>query len=198
MDPETIAQIFDPFFTTKEVGKGTGLGLATVYAIVQQTNGAISVESRLDVGTSFRVRFPRVFDDVYAGDSPVAPVDLVPAEAGILLVEDDETVRTLVSSALKASGYRIEAATDAAEALRLFERSGRRFDLLLTDVVLPGRSGTSLAKALHDLDPNLKTIFMSGYTDDRLPERLENLCGSFLQKPFSLSTLEQKIRELLS
>jgi two-component system, cell cycle sensor histidine kinase and response regulator CckA len=196
IDEATKLHLFEPFFTTKEVGKGTGLGLASVYGTVRQSDGFVTVESEVGRGASFRVFLP--FSAATAdGASHPHPEEHVGTTRGsetILLVEDEEAVRNLTTQALELNGYRVVAAASPAEALGLGE--DEPYDLLLTDVVMPEMRGGELARRLREDRPGLKTLFMSGYLAG------EALLGeeepvAFLQKPFSLDELARTVRELL-
>jgi len=196
IDDETKAPLFEPFFTTKEVGKGTGLGLASVYGMVRQSDGFVTVESQVGGGASFRVFLPlaAVAADGASGPRPEHYAGTTRGSETILLVEDEEAVRDLTRQALERNGYHVIAAATPAEALEL--AADARYDLLLTDVVMPQMRGGELARRLGRDRPGLKTLFMSGYPDG------EALLGeegptAFLQKPFSLDELARTVRELL-
>jgi two-component system cell cycle sensor histidine kinase/response regulator CckA len=198
MDAETRLHIFEPFFTTRELGKGTGLGLATVYGIVKQSGGFIWVESEPGQGTEFTVDLPQV--DVVGGEAETG----ADARAGpvgtetVLVVEDEPQVLTVTREALRSHGYTVLEAEDAEVALRVARGSGRTIDLLLTDVVMPGISGGQLAERLTAERPDLRVLFMSGYTDDALsPHGVLRPGVHYLQKPFSPDVLAQKVREVL-
>ena len=193
MDTQTMSRAFEPFFTTKGAGKGTGLGLSTVYGIVRQAGGAAEIESTPGVGTTIRLFWP-----VHAGgaepEDVARPAGGLPPGLRVLLVEDDEPVRTLVARLLKSHGAEVHEARDAASALALQEqlriRGNRLPEVLLTDVVMPQESGTQLAKKLRQLQPDLLVVFMSGYADDNLdPADLELPNTAFLQKPFATHDL---------
>jgi two-component system cell cycle sensor histidine kinase/response regulator CckA len=197
MDSETQAKIFEPFFTTKEVGKGTGLGLATVFGIVQQSGGWISVESEPGKGTTFRVYLPRTEapgeGERASGQS--VPVALEGSET-ILLVEDDENVRTLVRTILQRYGYQVIEAQTGGDALLVSERHGGAIDLLLTDVIMPHISGPQLAMRLGRLVS--KVLYMSGYTEDSIVRQgVVDASIALLQKPISPEALVRKVREVL-
>ena len=196
MTPEVQARLFEPFFTTKEPGKGTGLGLATVYGIATQSGGSVTVDSEVGSGTSFRVYFPRAdtAELVVAAPPPVAR-----GRAGIqtvLVVEDADGLRELTKRLLERQGYTVLLAANADEALHLFDEHPS-IDLLLTDVVMPGASGPELVKQLVEQRPTLKVIYMSGYTDEAIVHHGVLDPGIvFLHKPFSSESLGQKIREV--
>ncbi|MDA8019611.1 MAG: PAS domain S-box protein [Thermoanaerobaculia bacterium] len=206
MDDKTKSRIFDPFFTTKETGKGTGLGLATVYGIVTQSHGRVRVESRVGEGSSFIICFPYASEEDAADD--VAPRDLVTGLGGhgnetILLVEDDLMFRNLLAEVLEKRGYRVWVAEDAAEALALYRRDETLPDLLVSDISMPGEmNGSDLATTLRAEDATLPVLLMSGYTDETLPADdeagAETGPSKFIQKPFSTADFLAAVRELLS
>lgn len=197
MSEPTKTKIFEPFFTTKEAGKGTGLGLATVYGIVKQSSGFIWVDSEINQGTCFRINFPRV------AQSPavVKPETVVPIPRGsetILLVEDEELVRRAAVEVLNVLGYQVFEAGNGNQAIQLAEIYTQPIHLLLTDVVMPKMNGKELSERIKVLHPETAILFMSGYTDDIIAHHgilEENI--SFLGKPFSPSTLAIKVREVL-
>jgi two-component system, cell cycle sensor histidine kinase and response regulator CckA len=200
MDEERLSHIFEPFFTTKEAGKGSGLGLPTVYGIVKQSGGEIVVESTPDAGTTVRVFLPRVHD---APDPmPAAPASPVatPGSETLLLVEDEELVRDLVREFLEEAGYRVIEAQDAHEALRIANAGGTpAIDLVVTDVVLPAMNGSDLVKELQRAVPKLKALYMSGYPGDAaFRPGASGMGAAFLAKPFTRDALTQKVREVLS
>jgi signal transduction histidine kinase len=196
MSDEVKSRLFEPFFTTKPRGHGTGLGLATVYGIVMQTGGAIDVESEPGRGSSFTVYLPADKSPVHAAEGQVEPQ----REAGtatVLLVEDEQAVRELVRIILERAGYSVVEAANADEAETLFEAM-RSVDLLLTDVVMPGRSGFELFNRLHTKLPSLRVLFISGYTDYAMfDSAIVDHDLAFLEKPFSAEGLVTKVREVL-
>ncbi|MGH9942581.1 MAG: PAS domain S-box protein [Pyrinomonadaceae bacterium] len=198
MTPETLANIFEPFYTTKE--KGTGMGLATVYGIVQQAKGYIRVESEPGRGTIFRIYFPRTEDVTGAaeGDGGEVESELLTGAETILLVEDEETVRLLAREVLEMCGYHVLEARDGEEALDLCRQYESEIHLALTDIVLPRMGGHEFSKQLVEHFPDIRIIYMSGYTDDEaLRHGVVNKDVNFLQKPFTLEELAGKVRAVL-
>jgi PAS domain S-box-containing protein len=193
IDDATKAHLFEPFFTTKEVGKGTGLGLASVYGTVRQSDGFVTVESEVGLGASFHLFLP-VAAERPSPHRPESHVDATRGSETILLVEDDDTVRDLTRQALELNGYRVFTAASPGEALELGDEV--RYELLLTDVVMPQMRGDELAKRLCRDRPGLKTLFMSGYLDSEA-QLGEAESAAFLQKPFSLAELARTVRDLL-
>ncbi len=198
MDRDTQAHIFEPFFTTKEEGKGSGLGLSTVFGIVTQSGGAIDVTSRVGYGTKFDIFFPKVGPDAEAAAAPHAGAQPVGGTETILLVEDDASVRILLRDALKKLGYRVIEAKHGLEACLLATQEVSRLDLLLTDMVMPGMGGRELAQHLVAIKPDLRILFMSGFTDDvGILAGHEQGTSGFLQKPFTPEVLARTIRKIL-
>jgi two-component system cell cycle sensor histidine kinase/response regulator CckA len=199
MAPDVAARIFEPFFTTKEGEKGTGLGLATVYAIAQQAEGTVSVHSEPGVGTTFDVYLPAADDEV--AQSTIRIEQAIPGGRGetILLVEDQDAVRDLAHRILSANGYRVLTARSGQEALDVARTHTDSIDVLLTDVVMPGMSGDELAGWLSNTHEGLKTIFMSGFSEQALaPHRLAVGAGDFLAKPFTADNLLLRVHETLA
>jgi signal transduction histidine kinase/ActR/RegA family two-component response regulator len=198
MDRKTQSHIFEPFFTTKGEGKGTGLGLSTVFGIVTQCGGAIDVTSRLGHGTRFDLYFPSVESDILT-TAPTQPLgQLQRGTETILLVEDEPSVRTLVRDELRKLGYRVVEAKNGVEACLLATQQAGSLQLLLTDVVMPGMGGRELAQHLSVIKPDLRTLFISGYTDDvGIMAGQEEGTSSFLQKPFTPEVLARAVRNLL-
>jgi len=198
MTPEVQARIFEPFFTTKELGKGTGLGLATCHGIIKQSGGHIGVSSEPGRGTTFKVLLPRVSD-------PLDPIAAKVKEAAktakgnekVLLVEDEAMLRELALTVLKNLGYDVSTAENGVQALEVVKAlNGKLIDLLITDVVMPEMGGRELAEKLQKQFPKTKVLFCSGYTEDSVISGGE-AAGLFLQKPYTMATLGQKVRELL-
>ena len=199
MDERTRALIFEPFFTTKEVGKGTGLGLAMVYGIVKQSGGAIAVRSQPGEGSAFTVYFPRVNAEVRQA-SPKPVVERTrPGQGTILLVEDQASVRGLIKRVLMSSGYRVIEARSGPQALALADSQVRSIDLLITDVVMPGMSGSELAARLAARRAGLRVLFISGYAPNATVQQAVLEPGAaFLQKPFSPAQIAARVDEILS
>jgi CheY-like chemotaxis protein len=199
MDAATRARIFEPFFTTKAQGKGTGLGLATVHGIVNQSGGHIWVYSEPGHGTTFKVYLPQAAEPADVPRSAHAPAALPPGSATILLVEDERVVRELASRILRRQGYRMLEAADGQTALRIAGEHAEAIDLLLTDVVMPGGfSGRQLAEQLVSQRRDLKVLYMSGYTDDAITHYgVLDADMAYLQKPFTPDGLIRKVQEVL-
>ena len=195
--PEVRAHLFEPFFTTKELGKGTGLGLASVYGIVRQSNGYISVTSAAGAGTTFTMYFPSVTVAAMADEPAAAPSAQADSRETILLVEDEDAVRVIVSAVLRRQGYQVLEASTPRGACDIFEQHAPDIDLLLTDVVMPEMNGPALAQRLVAVRPELRVLFISGYADVASPFDSENPNISFLSKPFQASVLANKVKEIL-
>jgi CheY-like chemotaxis protein len=198
MDETTRSRIFEPFFTTKGPGKGTGLGLATVYGIVKQSGAAISVRSAPERGTGFRILFP-LTDDVDPTESKQEELGTndVGSET-ILLVEDEDSVRDLAQRILQSRGYNVLAARHGGDALQMALAADQQIDLVVTDVVMPGMNGRQLVEALRARAPGVRVLYMSGYTDDDIVRRgLLTSNVAFLEKPFTGKTLGRRVRSVL-
>ncbi len=194
---DVLPHLFEPFFTTKEKGKGTGLGLSMVYGIVRQNHGFINVYSEINRGTCFKIFLPAVNDEV---TEEVAPEQISRSAGGetILLVEDEELVRNLAVRALERQQYRVLVADGAETALRLVNETSDRIDLLLSDVVMPRTNGRELYAQVKSIRPNVKVLFMSGYTEETITHRGVLESGTrFIQKPFSIDGLARAVREAL-
>jgi CheY-like chemotaxis protein len=199
MSPEVRERAFEPFFTTKDKGKGTGLGLSTCYGIVKQSGGNIWAYSESGRGTTFKIYLPRVEEVSKEMKHKVETAEILKGTETILAVEDEMEVRKLVARILKGQGYTVIEASDGEEAIKLAQKnSGKQIHLLLTDVVMPGMSGRELAVTLGLHHPNLKVLYMSGYTDDAIVHHgvLEEGVN-YIQKPFTLDALARKVREVL-
>jgi two-component system, cell cycle sensor histidine kinase and response regulator CckA len=199
MTAEIKRHLFEPFFTTKELGKGTGLGLSTVYGIVKQSGGFIYVYSEVGQGTTFKLYFPQVNDQRPADVQRIEPAAMPGGGSEtLLLVEDDEAVAKLARLILQSKGYTVVRAESGEEALGLWGARLDPVDLVLTDVILPGMNGRSLADRLRELDPSVKLLFMSGYTEDAIVHHGVLEPGiAFLAKPFTPNELARKVREVL-
>ena len=196
MDAETQQHIFEPFFTTKEQGKGTGLGLATVYGVVKQCAGSIWVYSEVDQGTTFKIYLPRL-DEQIGVSAASAPLPAPGCET-ILLVEDEPALRRITQELLQASHYKVLTAANGAEAIATSRRHKGSVDLLLTDVVMPGMSGRELAKELLSDRPQMGVLYMSGYTDNAIVHHgVLDVGMLLLSKPFTGEELTRKVREAL-
>lgn len=198
MDDETQTHIFEPFFTTKEVGRGTGLGLSTVYGIVKQSGGSILVYSEVGRGTTFKIYLPRVPEAMEIETVCDEPRSVPRGHETILLVEDEDMVRNLCKEVLEAYGYTVVPAANGEDALRVCEESDGPTDLLITDVVMPQMSGRELAQRVAALRPDTKVLYMSGFTDDAVVRHGvldDGIC--FIQKPFSPDALALKARSIL-
>jgi CheY-like chemotaxis protein len=198
MDATTLTHIFEPFFTTKERGKGTGLGLATVYGVVKQSNGYIWVDSTPGKGTSFQIYLPRHVGQPAVAEQIPDSIEKLHGSETILLVEDAEPLRKLAQTFLEAGGFRVFSAEDGESALEVVARFGGTFDLLLTDVVMPGMNGRVLAEQLLPRQPGMKVLYMSGYTDSFIAGHGVLDAGThLLHKPFTEEILIRKVREVL-
>ena len=195
MTPEVRERIFEPFFTTKELGRGTGLGLSTVYGIIKQSGGNIWVYSEPGRGATFKIYLPRVEDPLSERRGKETNTLLPKGSETLLVVEDEENVRAMAISILTKLGYRVLSASDGGEALRIYKEQGSSIDLILTDVVMPSMSGREMVERMGS---GLKVLYMSGYTDEIIAHHGVLLEGiEYIQKPFTLDRLARKIREIL-
>ena len=199
MSEEVKRRLFEPFFTTKEAGRGTGLGLAVVHGIVKQSEGSIEVYSELGVGTSFKIYLPRMEQAASTGTSSPG-LDTAPiGTETLLLVEDEDAVRALARFTLQQCGYKVLEASHGEEAIRVATEHREKIHLLVTDVVMPGMGGRVLAELLLKLRPEIKVLYLSGYTDDAVVRHgILHEEVNFLQKPFAANALANKVREVLA
>ncbi|MGA7753914.1 MAG: ATP-binding protein [Candidatus Sulfotelmatobacter sp.] len=198
MDEKTVSQVFEPFFTTKGPGQGTGLGLSTVYGIVKQSDGYIWVYSELGRGTTFKLYFPEHEQASQPAADLTPLLDIVIGAETVLVVEDDEALRNLITALLGSSGYKVLAAANGEEALRLVQENREQIDLLLTDMLMPAMTGVELAEQLRELQPQVKVLLMSGYAGDLIQRyRLSTTEIMLIEKPFTRHSLLSKIRAAL-
>jgi CheY-like chemotaxis protein len=197
MDEETKLHLFEPYFTTKEVGKGSGLGLATVHGIIRQSGGDIRLESEPDKGTTFTIWLPRT-EEVPAKEPIELVLEAPPGRETILVVEDAEPVRVLVRDALEDAGYRVIEASNGKEALERISQNPEPIHLMLTDVVMPKMGGRTLATQVASLHPETKILFMTGYVGDSVNGKYHPLGRRpSISKPFTPEELARKVREVL-
>ncbi len=198
MSPDVMAQIFEPFFTTKAMGRGTGLGLATVHGIVKQSGGHIEVYSELGQGTTFKIYLPRVEGAAESRPSSRPTPGRHQGHETLLLVEDEEIIRRVVRESLRMNGYTVLEAADGSQAIAICEERNQPLDLLITDVIMPLMSGPELVRRVNRVRPDLAVLYISGYTDRALIHQGMREAGTaFLQKPFTPDTLARKVREVL-
>jgi CheY-like chemotaxis protein len=198
MDAITRSHLFEPFFTTKERGRGTGLGLSTSYGIVKQNQGAILVYSEVDVGSTFKIYLPRVNEPVDIEPKPRRGGTTYRGTETVLVVEDEEGVRRVLLEMLQQTGYRVLGADCGQQALEICRATDMPIHILITDVVMPKMGGRELAARLREVAPELKVLFVSGYTDSAILHHGVLEAGThFLQKPFTVEQLAGKVREVL-
>jgi two-component system cell cycle sensor histidine kinase/response regulator CckA len=194
---EILPHIFEPFFTTKEQGKGTGLGLPTAYGIVKQSGGSVWVDSEVGHGSVFKVYLPRTEAAAERSHSEAVAVGPLRGSENLLVVEDEEAVREATSEYLSSRGYTVFQAKSGDDALQVLEQFAGTVHLLITDVVMPGMSGPGMAKRVLELRPETRVLYISGYTQNMAVEHGVDATSGFLQKPFTLSALGRKVREVL-
>jgi len=193
MDRPTREHVFEPFFTTKEPGKGTGLGLATIYGIVRQARGHVWLYSEPGHGSAFKLYFPRV--DAEPREESTRSRQLPAGGGAVLLVEDDATVRDMTTQLLERAGYRVTAVEDGQRALETFAQLAGRIDALVTDVIMPGMTGLALAEQILDMDPSVRVVLLSGYTAETLDlTRLMERGATFVAKPITARQLVAAIQ----
>jgi CheY-like chemotaxis protein/two-component sensor histidine kinase len=198
MDKQTLLRIFEPFFTTKDQSKGTGLGLSTVYGIVKQSGGHIGVYSEPGMGTTFKVYLPRIEGELDFNEPRVAGTDSPKGTETILLVEDEASVRKLARTILQDNGYTVVEAESGDQARAISGQHEGRIQLMLTDVIMPGTSGRELAQSVATSRPEMRVLYMSGYTDDAIVHHgILDAKTPFIQKPFTPDSLLRKIRNVL-
>jgi len=197
MDQQTKERIFEPFFTTKEVGRGTGLGLAMVYGIIRQHNGFVEVDSEVGKGTTFKIYLP-VAQTTTEETQPAVSTPIEGGSETILVAEDDEIVRGLVASILMQSGYTVIEAENGEDAVNKFMANRSKIKLLLLDVIMPKKNGKEVYEKIRIFEPDIKTLFLSGYTADIMHKKgLLEKGLNFLLKPVDLNDLVQKVRTIL-
>jgi CheY-like chemotaxis protein len=197
MDPETQAHIFEPFFTTKEVGKGTGLGLATVYGVVKQSGGYVWVNSEKGRGTTFQVYLPRVLQTAEPLSSPAASNEAPSGSETILLAEDEKDVREIAREFLSLAGYKVLEARDGAAAMEIVRGYQGPIHLLITDMVMPKVGGRELAAQIAELRPEMKVIYMTGYTERSAASNGDSQKAVMLTKPFTRLALARTVSKVL-
>jgi two-component system cell cycle sensor histidine kinase/response regulator CckA len=198
MSDETSAHIFEPFFTTKDIGRGTGLGLSTVYGIVKQSGGYITVDTEPDKGTTFTIYLPTTTEELEAAPAAPSPASQHDGQGTILVVEDAVPVRELIRRTLEMSGYRVLTARDAHDAIHITTVEDGRIDLVLTDIVMPGLTGPQLVAQIKRGWPHLRTLYMTGYTDRRIFDRNDKRSVPVLNKPFTATQLLSAVRDAVA
>ena len=197
MDDATRSRIFEPFFTTKPVGRGTGLGLATVYGVVHQSGGFVVVESGPSAGSAFTVFLPRTAHIEHSAGTTIAGNSIERGSETILLVEDEDEVRAVARRVLAEAGYTVLEAANAADAIEVFDRSRNTVSMLVSDVVMPGLNGHELSQMLRLRSPGLRTLFVSGYSFDARGDTSGFDDESFLAKPYDPTELARRVRSIL-
>jgi CheY-like chemotaxis protein len=196
MDQKTRQRIFDPFFTTKEMGRGTGLGLASVYGIIKNHGGFIDVYSEIGEGTTFNIYLP-VLDQKIPEEKKLSS-EILSGKEKVLLVDDEETIAEIMEKALTLAGYRVLLARGGEEAIEVYKRNQNDIDLVVLDMTMPGMNGGKVFNRLREINPGVKVILSSGYSiDGEASQIMARGCNGFIQKPFGIKELSQKIREVL-
>jgi signal transduction histidine kinase/CheY-like chemotaxis protein len=197
MDDDILNRIFDPFFTTKEVGRGTGLGLATAYGIIKRHGGHIDVHSQKGIGTTFTIYLPA--STRIAEERNNVQIDLAKGDETILLIDDEEMILDIGTKMLNVMGYQVLSANGGLDACRIFEKKHNLIDLVILDMTMPGMSGRETYERLQTINPNVKVLFASGYSlDEDSSHLLDHRCNGFIQKPFNMNALSQKVRDVIN
>jgi two-component system cell cycle sensor histidine kinase/response regulator CckA len=197
MDKSTLERIFDPFFTTKKMGRGTGLGLASVYGIIKAHRGYIDVESKEKHGTTFRVYLPATKRKIKKVTKTY--YELIKGTGTVLLVDDEEIIQVVCKELLKTIGYRVFSAKDGKEAIEIYRKNQNDIDIVLLDMIMPNMSGGEVYDRLKEINPDIKVLLSSGYSiDSEATEILNRGCDGFIQKPFDIKKLSAKIGEILN
>ena len=197
MDEATRERIFEPFFTTKEMGRGTGLGLASVYGIVKGHNGYIHVKSQINEGTTFYIYFPVSQQPVVAESSKTVE-NVLRGQETVLFVDDEDEIIKVSKALLEVMGYQVLTARNGQEALMIYQEKKENIDIVLLDMIMPGMNGTHVYEQLKIINPDVKVLLLSGYSRDReATARLANRCNGFIQKPFKMQDLSRSIRKAL-
>jgi CheY-like chemotaxis protein len=196
MDQKTRQRIFDPFFTTKEMGRGTGLGLASVYGIIKNHGGFIDVYSEIGEGTTFNIYLP-VLDQKIPEEKRLSS-EILSGKEIVLLVDDEEIIAEIMEKALTLAGYRVLLARGGEEAIEVYKKNQNDIDLVVLDMIMPGMNGGKVFNRLREINPGVKVILSSGYSiDGEASQIMARGCNGFIQKPFGIKELSQKIREVL-
>ena len=199
MDRQTQSRIFDPFFTTKEIGRGTGLGLASAYGILKNHNGCIDVYSEPGMGTTFTISLPATSNVVLPEPNVVVSDTPLPGQGTILLVDDEQMIIEVARDMLQAIGYQVVTAGNGSEALKIFAADSRRFAAVIIDMIMPDMDGGEVFDRLREIDPRVRVILSSGYSlNDKAADIMQRGCLGFLQKPFDLNLLSRKLRQVIN
>jgi CheY-like chemotaxis protein len=197
MDKKTMERAFDPFYTTKGVGRGTGLGLSSAYGIVKAHGGYLDVESNPGSGTTFKIYLPATEEEVHEVGGTTT--ELVTGTGTVLLVDDEAAVLEVGKELLEAMGYRVFAASDGSEAVEIYRRNQEDIDIVALDMIMPGMGGGEVFDRLREIDPNVKVLLSSGYAiDGEASKILERGCNGFIQKPFHMKELSEKMSEIIN